>query len=214
VYSIEVPFNETSIMPQAKKQPRTPGRPRDPAADEAIIQTAIELFLDQGVEAVCIDQIAKRTGISRATIYRRWSDREDLLADALLRFRDQTKANLNLSHDAKPRAVAEYIAAQLIEALMQPEAQRFTAHAIGAMPGHPKVSAVYKKQFIEPWRSSIKNALRAARNSRALPQTATEEVLLDLMSGAVMQRILMRTQPPSLKQERAWVKSLLHHLGL
>jgi len=55
-------------MPEAREQPRTPGRPRNPAADEAIIQTAIELFLDQGVEAVCIDQIAKRTGISRATI--------------------------------------------------------------------------------------------------------------------------------------------------
>src|SRR5882724_3129231 len=189
-------------MSQATEQPRTPGRPRDPAADEAIIQTAIELFLDQGVEAVCIDQIAKRTGISRATIYRRWSDREELLADALLKFRDPPKGNLEFSREAKHSVVVEFITAQLLDSLMQPEAQKFTAHAIGAMPGYPKVLAVYKKQFIEPWRNAMRKALTAARNSGALPRATKEEVLLDVISGAVMHRILMRTQAPSLNQER------------
>jgi hypothetical protein len=82
------------------------------------------------------------------------------------------------------------------------------------MPGFPKVLSVYKKQFVEPWRTALSEALRAVRKSRTLPGAAAEEILLDAISGAVMQRILMRTQAPSDRQERAWVRSLLRQLGL
>ncbi|MGV0659512.1 helix-turn-helix domain-containing protein, partial [Mycolicibacterium pulveris] len=46
------------------------GRPRDPALDTAILTAALELFIAQGISAMSIEQVAKRAGVGKPTIYR------------------------------------------------------------------------------------------------------------------------------------------------
>src|ERR1700678_2676674 len=67
-----------------------PGRPRSPAVDGAILTSALALFLEGGIEAIAFDQIAKRTGVSRSAIYRRWDSRDALLVAALEHLRGQS----------------------------------------------------------------------------------------------------------------------------
>jgi AcrR family transcriptional regulator len=67
-------------MPDAAARTRVPGRPRDAAIDEIVLRAAFELFLERGAEGATIDDVAKRTGVARATIYRRWKSRDLLLA--------------------------------------------------------------------------------------------------------------------------------------
>ena len=62
---------------------RRPGRPRSERADRAIIDAALSLFAERGVEGLCIEEVAARAGVGKATIYRRWPGKEDLLLDAL-----------------------------------------------------------------------------------------------------------------------------------
>jgi AcrR family transcriptional regulator len=200
------------MMPDAKQKTRVSGRPRDPAADEAILRTAIQLFLEEGIEAVCIDQIAKRTGISRAPIYRRWSDREDVLVHALLQIAEQRNRSWKLAAGATQAVAVKFMEDRLLDSLMEHEGQRFTAHAMGAIPGFPKVMAVYQEQFVVPWRRALGDALIVAHETSA--SAKSNELLIDIMSGAIMQRLLMRTHAPSPKRERAWVKSLLQQLGV
>src|ERR1039457_2818369 len=52
-------------------------------AEQAIIEAALALFAESGVEGLCIEQVAARAGVGKATIYRRWPGKEDLLLDAL-----------------------------------------------------------------------------------------------------------------------------------
>ena len=52
-------------------------------ADRAIIDAALSLFAEDGVEGLCIEKVAARAGVGKATIYRRWPGKEDLLLDAL-----------------------------------------------------------------------------------------------------------------------------------
>ena len=59
---------------------RPPGRPRDPAKREALIQAARTLFLERGSDAVTMDQVLARAGVSRATLYSNFDDKGDLLA--------------------------------------------------------------------------------------------------------------------------------------
>ena len=40
------------------------------------------LLLDQGVHAMSMDDVARRAGVSRATIYRWWPSKERLALDA------------------------------------------------------------------------------------------------------------------------------------
>ncbi|SDP25012.1 transcriptional regulator, TetR family [Klenkia soli] len=62
--------------------PRPVGRPRDPALDVAILAAALELLGEGGMETCALDAVARRAGVGKATIYRRWPSKDDLVRDA------------------------------------------------------------------------------------------------------------------------------------
>jgi AcrR family transcriptional regulator len=61
---------------------RKAGRPRSTAAHKAILNATLELFADEGFDAMSIEAIAARAGVGKTTIYRRWDSKEDLMLDA------------------------------------------------------------------------------------------------------------------------------------
>ena len=71
---------------------RAPGRPRDPAKQEAILDAAWALFLDRGVEAVPIEAIAARAHVSKGTLYASFADKTALFEAAMLRAMEQIEA--------------------------------------------------------------------------------------------------------------------------
>jgi AcrR family transcriptional regulator len=62
---------------------RPPGRPRDPAADRAILESTLTLLAEQGYAELVLLDVAKRAGVSTATLYRRWPSKAPLVLDAL-----------------------------------------------------------------------------------------------------------------------------------
>ncbi|MGH2662734.1 MAG: TetR/AcrR family transcriptional regulator [Actinomycetota bacterium] len=62
---------------------RPPGRPRSAEAHRAILDAAIDLFVEEGFEGMSIEAVAARAGVGKTTIYRRWTSKEDLLVDAI-----------------------------------------------------------------------------------------------------------------------------------
>jgi AcrR family transcriptional regulator len=61
---------------------RRPGRPRSPEADEAILAAAVELFADVGFEGLTVEGVAARAGVGKATIYRRYPGKVELVVAA------------------------------------------------------------------------------------------------------------------------------------
>ncbi|WP_203338778.1 TetR/AcrR family transcriptional regulator [Nocardioides limicola] len=60
------------------------GRPRSAEASTAILRAVLDLIAENGsVGAVSVDEVASRSGVSKATIYRRWSSREEMIAAAV-----------------------------------------------------------------------------------------------------------------------------------
>lgn len=59
------------------------GRPRSVEVDERIIDAAIEELGDLGFARLTMDGVARRAGVARTTIYRRWPSKLDLVADAI-----------------------------------------------------------------------------------------------------------------------------------
>src|ERR1700738_2728248 len=59
---------------------RGPGRPRDPAKLEAIMEAAYALFLERGITATTIDAVAERASVSKMTVYANFRDKPALLA--------------------------------------------------------------------------------------------------------------------------------------
>jgi AcrR family transcriptional regulator len=59
------------------------GRPRSKEADGSILAATLELAGEVGINGMSMDVLAQRAGVSKATIYRRWSSKELLVIDAL-----------------------------------------------------------------------------------------------------------------------------------
>jgi len=68
----------------ADQDRKAPGRPRSARADEAIIAATLDLLASgTPVEALSIEAVAARAGVGKATIYRRWANKESLIVDAV-----------------------------------------------------------------------------------------------------------------------------------
>jgi AcrR family transcriptional regulator len=59
------------------------GRPRDPAVEEAILQATRRRLIRDGYSTMTIADIVADAGVTRPTLYRRWSNKYDLVVDAL-----------------------------------------------------------------------------------------------------------------------------------
>src|SRR6201996_2713157 len=77
------PGGAGSADPRGSAEPAPRGRPRSAKAQEAILQAAAGLLLEHGLDAVSMDEVAARAGVSKATIYRWWPTKETLALDAL-----------------------------------------------------------------------------------------------------------------------------------
>jgi len=75
----------TTVEPEAvaAEVRRQAGRPRDPACDAAILRATLDAFEACGYTGVSIEGVAARAGVSKATVYRRFATKADLVVEAV-----------------------------------------------------------------------------------------------------------------------------------
>ena len=66
----------------ADPEARRPGRPRSTEADEAILEAAVDLFAECGFDGLTVEGVAARANVGKATIYRRYPCKVDLVIAA------------------------------------------------------------------------------------------------------------------------------------
>lgn len=62
------------------------GRPRDASRDEAIVTAVLDVLAEHGYERMTMDQVARRAGAGKATLYRRWTSKAELVVHAVSQF--------------------------------------------------------------------------------------------------------------------------------
>lgn len=172
--------------PKPTTKPRL-GRPRDAAADRRILDAAFELVGKQGYSGFSIDEIARRTSISKATIYRRWQSGGELLLDVLLDFgaRQFPTPQGGGLEDALSTYFTGIFAAlngrigEVLRALMA-EAQ-----------AHESFRELFRERFITSRRAPVLELLRAAQRRGELARSADLEALADFIFGALWYRLLI-----------------------
>ncbi|WP_019926295.1 TetR/AcrR family transcriptional regulator [Nocardia sp. BMG111209] len=65
------------------EQPNRPGRKRDASRDDAILRATLDVLAEAGYERMTTDMVAARASASKATIYRRWPSKADLVVEAV-----------------------------------------------------------------------------------------------------------------------------------
>lgn len=69
-------------MTDASVEARRPGRPRSAECDRAILEAALEEYAERGFDGLSVDAVAARAGVSKATIYRRYPSKLELVITA------------------------------------------------------------------------------------------------------------------------------------
>lgn len=74
------------------------------AREEAILDTAYELLLEQGYAAMSMDELAARLGASKATLYHHFPSKEELAIRVIIRMMRQGEARIS-AHDPSLPAI-------------------------------------------------------------------------------------------------------------
>jgi AcrR family transcriptional regulator len=166
------------------------GRPRSPVVDQAILRAALELFIEHGVAGASIEKIAKRAGVGKTSIYRRWSTREALLAQAIEVFRNATGYTTDLLDRTPPRDIVKLLI-DACEIIARPEIRTLMARLIGSVPDAPMLIEVYRDTYYLPRRLAFIRALERVQAAGLLARNIDLETLADMLSGALMYHLLM-----------------------
>jgi len=172
--------------------PRRPGRPRSERADRAIIDAALSLYAETGPEGLCIEKVAARAGVGKATIYRRWPGKEDLLLDAIAALQAPLP-------EPAGRSVREDLVALLgaiSEGFADPRRVREFALLLGEGAKYPRLMARYVETVLEPRREVIRSVLRRGVATGELRASVDLEAALFMLTGAVIAR--GKTEPGSI----------------
>ncbi len=82
--------------------PAGPGRPRNPTIDDAILSATRELLTRVGYKRLSFELIARRSGVTRPTIYRRWPSKAHVVHAAVFRVDEIGMADTgNFDHDLR-----------------------------------------------------------------------------------------------------------------
>jgi AcrR family transcriptional regulator len=189
--------------------PRRPGRPRSEQADRAIIDAALSLFAESGADGLCIEQVAARAGVGKATIYRRWPGKEDLLLDAL--------ATLKVPLPAPQGRSARTDLVALLDAMGKESADPRRARLFALLQGeglrYPRLMARYMETVVEPRRDVVRSVLRRGVATGELREDTDIEAALFMLSGAVLARGRYGQEPIEAGYPRRVVDELLRGIA-
>jgi AcrR family transcriptional regulator len=76
---------DTAAAPSGDRHQAQVGRKRDAARDAVILDAALTVLAERGYEGMTIDMVAAEAGMARATVYRRWVTKADLVLEAVSR---------------------------------------------------------------------------------------------------------------------------------
>lgn len=165
--------------------PRRRGRPRDARADGAILDAAVALLVEVGYAGFTIDAVAHRAGVGKATIYRRWDTKEQLVLDALTLH----KPTADAPDTGDLRADLHAIFAPFTEPVAQQKAVRLLP-ALAAEAALDTDSAERLREFIADRRRPGYAVLERAVAQGLLPPGTDVELVVDLIMGGMLSRML------------------------
>ncbi|MEU0832566.1 TetR/AcrR family transcriptional regulator [Streptomyces sp. NPDC005969] len=183
------------VQGQAQDEDREPrrGRPRSAAAERAILDAVVELLeAGEPLAGLSIERIARTAGVGKATIYRRWSGKEELFVDVLRAIEPPEPKISGTAGLSDLRVMLESLRRRGL-------AQRTSVllhNVFAQMKTHPKLWAEYQCTVIAPRRVAMVAAVRRAVEAGELRADLDVELMDDLFVGPMLVRTIHRPDAP------------------
>jgi AcrR family transcriptional regulator len=181
------------------------GRPRSSEATAAILDSAYTLMAEAGLAAATIDAIARRSNVSKMTIYKWWPSREALLIDAFL---NQAALTLPLSGPGNPAAQLRRHAAAYADAL-QGEFGRVQLAVVSECVASTGSAQLFFERYLQHRRTAIIDIIAAGQRDGSIAADGTAADLYDALYGGLFYRYVFGIQPLTPAAARRLVDILL-----
>jgi AcrR family transcriptional regulator len=172
----------------ATERGRPPGRPRSPEADEAILVAALEVLVDDGYKALSMEAVRVRAGVGKATLYRRWSGKRDLVAAAIER--------LGASFDAPPDTGS--LRTDFMEMVMRAAQTTYSPAQAAFMPrlmaesvADDELHELFFARLVEPRRRIVHDLVDRAVARGEVRADLDREVVVDVLAGPLIYLVII-----------------------
>jgi AcrR family transcriptional regulator len=168
---------------------------------------ALDLFAESGPAGLCMEQVAARAGVGKATIYRRWPGKEDMLLDGLAAL----AAPLPVAQGRSVRADLVALLDAVCREAADPRRVRLVALLQGEGRQYPRLKAKYLETVVQPRRDAIGAVLRRGVATGELRENTDIDAAMYLLDGAVLAS--MHTDHVDSRYARRVVEELLRGLS-
>jgi AcrR family transcriptional regulator len=156
-------------------------------AHSKVLEAATDLFADRGIDATSMDAIAAASGVSKATVYKHWADKDSLCLEVLMRVHELDEGPPELdSGDLKAdiKAFLKYEPSPKKAAVQK----RLMPHLIAYSARNEQFGQAWKVRVMERSREFLRSLLRRGVNRGIFPVMLDEELGVALLLGPMMYR--------------------------
>src|SRR5277367_2109141 len=165
-------------------------RQKSEEAHSRVIDAAVALFTERGIESTSMDAIARASGVSKATIYRHWPDKDTLCLEVLVYLHGLDKElPVFDSGDFRADLIAqlEYDPAADRKAMRE----RIMPHLIAYASHNQVFGAAWRSRVLSPIRSALSEMMERGKRRGILKPELDPEVGLALLLGPLIYRNVM-----------------------
>jgi AcrR family transcriptional regulator len=172
---------------------RRKGRPPSEmaASHAAIMNTVYTLLQEKSVRDLTMEEVAKRAGVGKPTLYKWWPTKSTLVLAMLC---ERMAPNLEKPSDRTAEESLQFRVRSLINAFNGPFG-KIVAGLIAESQSEPAILQQFFDRWVNPRRTATIDELQRGKNAGELRSEAEPELLNDAIFGAIYYRLLLRSGP-------------------
>lgn len=185
--------HETPTDDAAEQSPRL-GRKRDHTRDPEILDAALEVLAETGYDGMTIDMVAARAKAGKATLYRRWPSKSELVLDAVACMKAA-----DIDHSRLPDTGT--LRGDLIAMIKAPSIKdgekklKVMAGLISMLSRNPELADAANAAIVEPRASATRILMRRAVERGEISADSDIETLSLISSSMAAYRVLILRTP-------------------
>lgn len=183
-------------------------RTRSPATDKAVLDAAIEVLLTTGYSGLRMEEVAARAAVSKRTLYKRYANKEDLIAAAAQRLFSHLRSTLPTAprDDGNTTAALAEFAKGTVDFLLDPTVSGVLRVVISESGRQPLLGTAFVENGKAPIERLLADFLRGCADlDIPNPEPAAAQFLGMLKEVTVWPQLLT----PTAKQSPAARKSAI-----
>ena len=165
---------------------RPPGRPRNEEADREIIAATLRLLPVQGYDRLSVEAVAAEADVTRATIYRRYPSKAELVCAALSAYPDDA----SVGDLADVRSYLVTLMAVFRSGIQECDGVAICSSLYLNREEHPEMLEEFRRTVVDPRMERMRAVLEAAAAAGHVRKGIDVEMVVTMLFGAGIQRVL------------------------